>query len=224
MSFRNWLFATPRPASTSTTIPARSFRACASIDFSIRPPEPKSTGTEIFSSAVFPVSTRYPADASPGATAARTPLLLRSWPRSRLPGRRRKMPALRLGRVQADGGIEDSKSSRSLQSGHLANSCYFLPINRDKARSRRTASRVWHSHITRTFHPRRLSFARFLLSRAMLFVNLAAQYCTFDDGSDASAQPRCWCQKQPWTSTSFLCLGSAISGFPGKSARWSLKR
>ena len=37
-------------------------------------------------------------------------------------------------------------------------------------------------------------------------------------------QFECWCQKQPRTKTASLCLGSTMSGLPGRSRRCNLNR
>jgi hypothetical protein len=79
----------------------------------------------------------------------------------------------------------------------------------------------WHSHATKTRHPAALSCLLTRLSRATLRSNFSRQKAVFVFGVVAILQPRCLCQKHPWTKTTAQWRGNAMSGLPGKLA-WSL--
>jgi|JI10StandDraft_1071094.scaffolds.fasta_scaffold601064_2 hypothetical protein len=64
---------------------------------------------------------------------------------------------------------------------------------------------------------------RFRWSRDRFASIFKDQYPVFDFGLWAILH-RWPCQKEPCTSPAFLCLGSTISGRPGRSFRWFLKR
>src|ERR1700733_2637156 len=82
---------------------------------------------------------------------------------------------------------------------------------------------ILHPQTTRTRQPaaRNCLFTR--ASRWMFFVILFLQNTTFDKGG----RPRghLWpCQKQPWMKMTMRLVGNTISGVPGKSFLWILKR
>jgi hypothetical protein len=81
---------------------------------------------------------------------------------------------------------------------------------------------VWHSQITATRHPKVLNSDFTRASRLTLEENFLAQY--FEEGAVAFRQPGCRCQKHPCTKSANFRFGKIISGLPGKSRRWILKR
>jgi len=80
----------------------------------------------------------------------------------------------------------------------------------------RQRSPTSHSQIVSTSHPSARS--RFSLSRSRLRFRRSfdRQYSTRVLGTWAWAQPRCWCQKQPWTWMIFRSRGKTKSGLPGR--------
>lgn len=77
---------------------------------------------------------------------------------------------------------------------------------------------ISHSQSTSTSQPASLSWVMVRSSRSLLRWIFSSQYSLLDFGFESSLQP--WpCQKQPCTRIIFLCLGSTISGLPGKSLR-----
>lgn len=81
-----------------------------------------------------------------------------------------------------------------------------------------------HSHRMSGSQPcfRRERIAR--LSRSRVAANFPLQNSAFDFGMYANRHARCRCQKHPCTKMTFLLLGKAKSGVPGKSRRWSRNR
>jgi hypothetical protein len=62
------------------------------------------------------------------------------------------------------------------------------------------------------------------LSRSRLAANFPLQNSVFDFGMYAKRHARWRCQKHPCTKMTFLLLGKARSGVPGKSRRWRRNR
>ncbi len=86
------------------------------------------------------------------------------------------------------------------------------------------SSLVSHSQMTSTRQPSLFSAEICSVSLATLRSNFARQTAELEVGIVARSHRLCWCQKQPWTKIAFLRLGKTISGFPGKSRRWSRNR
>lgn len=80
----------------------------------------------------------------------------------------------------------------------------------------------WHCHISITFQPRRRSSEYVALSRSILRDILVNQNSRLVSGTVAYLQFWCPCQKQPLINMTVLYFGRTMSGFPGKSFRWSL--
>ena len=91
-------------------------------------------------------------------------------------------------------------------------------------RSRVPVSKVSHSQTTRASQPRDLSSPSLRASRVMFASNLSAQNRARVFGVVVRGQPRCLCQKQPWTNTIFPRPGNTRSGVPGRSRACSRKR
>jgi len=84
-------------------------------------------------------------------------------------------------------------------------------------------ARISHSHNSITVHPSFRSSRIVVRSRLRFDLIFGSQYPSLDLGRDPSEQV-CPCQKHPWTSTIFRCLGSTISGLPGKVLTCTRKR
>ena len=102
--------------------------------------------------------------------------------------------------------------------------CPHLPgVARPRKEMRRSVnfslSRVSHSHTTSTRQPSLASAIRTRSSRRRLASNFAAQNSGRVVGMLALTQPRCLCQKQPWTNMTALRDGNTRSGVPGKDRR-----
>lgn len=91
-------------------------------------------------------------------------------------------------------------------------------------RSRVPVSKVSHSQTTRASQPRDLSSASVRASRVMFASNLSAQNLARVFGVVVRGQPRCLCQKQPWTNTIFARPRNTRSGVPGRSCACRRKR
>ena len=90
--------------------------------------------------------------------------------------------------------------------------------------SRRRESRAQHSQTIKTLQPRRLSALRLALPRSTFASRLGSQYRRLLATITRPRLQLCRCQKQPCTNTAVRCIGSTISGQPGRSARCRRKR
>jgi hypothetical protein len=90
--------------------------------------------------------------------------------------------------------------------------------------SARSGARSSHSHIVNTAQPCSSKAWHARRSRSTLFLNFSCQKPSRVLGLVEYWQLGCRCQKQPWTKMQVFSLGSTMSGFPGRSARWSRKR
>ena len=106
-------------------------------------------------------------------------------------------------------------------------SCRWLAesANRRPSRERSLTPRATsHSQTVMTRHPSVLRAAFVSRSRCTFRSNLVSQNRRLLFGAYAKAQPRCRCQKHPWTSTTDLCFGRTMSGRPGRSELCNRKR
>lgn len=79
------------------------------------------------------------------------------------------------------------------------------------------AERIAHSQTTATRQPSARRSSTALPSRATVAANFSLQNSWFEDGTAASLQSLCRCQKHPCTKTAASKRGSKMSGRPGKS-------
>ena len=106
----------------------------------------------------------------------------------------------------------------------LANLSLRSGSSRPTLMSAASALRSSHSHRVTTCQPEFWSSAQAFLSRSRFFRIFSFQNRAFVFGSRDRRQPRCPCQKHPWMKNTVRYFGSTMSGLPGRSARWSLKR
>lgn len=77
-----------------------------------------------------------------------------------------------------------------------------------------------HSHEVTTCQPINVSASLLCWSRKTLRRNFASQYSLLRFGK-LLLQRRQRCQKHPWMKTATFALPKTMSGFPGKSPRWT---
>ena len=94
----------------------------------------------------------------------------------------------------------DSKSATSdylrLDIRRLVKRRFFNELNKTR-HARAWIAQLAHSQTTSVCHPKSFSCSRATPSRAVFRSNFGPQYSCLLSGTPPSAQPGCWCQKQP---------------------------